>query len=112
MVMTIPASLHPAAIDLAAVLPSAARRSVEYSLTSKPDTAWPALIRFWAIGSPILPSPIKPILAIVPPIPVLAGSRRLLARRQQCKREIGAEQRNFYYNDPHVAAVDLGEQDL
>src|SRR5712672_3687649 len=99
MGVAIAASLHAAATDLAAVAPSAASRSVEYSLMSKPVTAWPALIRFCAIGSPILPSPMKPILAMIPPTPVLAGSRRLLAGRQQRQREIDDEQHNLCYHD-------------
>jgi hypothetical protein len=64
MVITSSASLHASAAEAARAPPSSASRPADAAFTSKPATAWPALTRFCAIGSPILPSPIKPIFAI------------------------------------------------
>ena len=45
----------------AASPPASASRRAASALTSKPRTAWPARTRLRAIGSPMAPSPTKPI---------------------------------------------------
>src|SRR5689334_13406098 len=61
------------AADAAASPPFAARASAAFGTRSKPATRWPAPTRLAAIGAPILPSPINPIVAIAG---LLRGSRR------------------------------------
>src|SRR5262245_51265060 len=118
MVITASASLHVSAIDCTFVPRPAASRAPASSLTSKPETAWPILIRFSAIGSPILPSPMKPTFAMAFLHP---GYRyrvrvtplfRLLARGHQRKPQIGPEQDHLHRDDPDVAAKDLRKQQL
>src|SRR5215468_4280636 len=62
--MTISLPAAAARADAAAVPPFAARRSTASDTRSKPVTRCPALTRLAAIGAPILPSPINPIVAI------------------------------------------------
>src|SRR5205823_8404435 len=113
MVITTSASLHASGTDLARVPPPTASRSAAYSLRSRPITACPALTRFWAIGNPILPSPMKPIVAIASlTFHFLGNSLRLFARCPQCKQEIHAQQRQFDHNNQKACAVDLRKQNL
>src|SRR5215471_17954875 len=113
MVITTSASLHASAIDCAFVPPPAASRAPASSLTSKPETAWPALIRFAAMDSPILPSPMKPTFAMAFLHPaIVIRSFRPLARRHQRQPEIGAEQQQLQRDEPHVAAKDLREEQI
>src|SRR5690348_8181559 len=67
MVMTISAPAQACATDGAPPPPAAARLRTEAATTSNPAIACPALRRFCAIGNPILPSPTKPICAILFP---------------------------------------------
>src|SRR5215472_1771323 len=62
--MTISLPAAAAGADAAAVPPFAARRSTASDTRSKPVTRCPAVTRLAAIGAPILPSPINPIVAI------------------------------------------------
>src|SRR5947209_419115 len=62
--MTISPAPAAAAADSAALPPFTARRSTASDTRSKPVTRCPALTRLDAIGAPILPSPINPIVAI------------------------------------------------
>src|ERR1700730_11832293 len=62
--MTISLPAAAAAADAAALPPFAARLSTAVVTRSKPVTRCPALRRLAAIGDPILPSPINPIVAI------------------------------------------------
>src|SRR5262245_1201707 len=118
MVITASASLHASAIDCTFVPPPAASRAPASSLTSKPETAWPILTRFAAMGSPILPSPIKPTFAMAFLHPWLSLPPpghflfRLLARGHHRKRQIRAEQDQLDRDDPDAAAKDLRKQQL
>src|SRR5262245_66208157 len=116
MVITASASLHVSAIDCTFVPPPAASRAPASSLTSKPETAWPILIRFSAIGSPILPSPMKPTFAMAFLHP---GYRyrvrvtplfRLLALGHQRKPQIGPAQDHLHRAAPDIAAKDVRTQ--
>src|SRR6266851_2679017 len=109
MVITVSAPAQASAAEAARAPPPVANRSVAYSLKSNPDTACPALIRFWAIGSPILPSPMKPIFAIRPS-PWMSG--RLLARGHQRETQINCEQHQLGHDHPNISAVDLRKQGL
>src|SRR5262245_64885549 len=108
MVITASASLHVSAIDCTFVPPPAASRAPASSLTSKPETAWPILIRFSAIGSPILPSPMKPTFAMAFLHP---GYRyrvrvtllfRVIARGDHRRPQIGPEQGHVRRGDRDV----------
>src|SRR5262245_23823645 len=118
MVITASASVHASAIDCTLVPPPAASRAPASSLTSKPETAWPILVKFSAMGSPLLPGPMKPTFAMAFLHP---GYRyrvrvtplfRLLARGHQRKPQIGTEQNQLHRDDPDAAAVDLRKQQL
>src|SRR6201987_5362886 len=111
MVITISASLHASASEFAWLPPLAASFSVACALRSKPATAKSALSRFWAIGSPILPNPIKPTFAMTASPPVVVSSR-LLARGHQREPQVHSEQQHVHHDDPHVSAVDLRKQKL
>src|SRR5690348_8262575 len=72
MVMTISTPLAAAFALPTACPPEAASASTCALFMSKPCTACPALMRFCAIGRPMLPRPMKPILAMCcPPTPCL-----------------------------------------
>src|SRR5712672_4397028 len=106
MVITTSAPAQACATDAAAVPPAALSLPREAATTSNPATACPAFRRFCAIGIPILPSPRKPIRAILFPAclvdlqsafagdqPVVMASRRrlslgLLARRLDGEHKI------------------------
>src|SRR5271167_5033029 len=112
MVITISASLHASTAEFARVPPSPASRSLAYSLRSKPETAWPDLTRLRAIGNPILPSPMKPIVAIAVLPLCCAASFRLFACSHQHEPQIRAEQCHLDQHNQHASAVDLRKQDL
>src|SRR5215813_5598533 len=112
MVITTSTSLHASASEFARPPPLAASLSLACSLRSKPVTASPALSRFWAIGSPILPSPMNPTFAMASSTPVVVNSSRLLARGHEREPQVDAEQQHVHYDDPHVSAVDLRKQEL
>src|SRR5260370_19747990 len=111
MVMTTSTCLHAWASEFARLPPLAASFSVACALRSKPATAKSALSRFWAIGSPILPSPMKPTFAMASSTPVVVSSR-LLARGHQREPQVNSEQQHVHHDDPHVSAVDLRKQKL
>src|SRR5262249_7135399 len=111
MVITTSASLHASASEFARLPPLAVSFSVACALRSKPVTAKSALIRFWAIGSPMLPSPMKPTFAMASSTPVVVSSR-LLARGHQREPQVHSEQQHVHHDDPHVSAVDLRKQKL
>src|SRR5581483_1255954 len=67
MVMTISAPPAAALTLAAASPPEAASASTCPLLRSKPRTEWPALMRFCAIGNPMLPRPMKPMRAMPRP---------------------------------------------
>src|SRR3954466_6468851 len=71
MVTTISTPLAAAFTLSAACPPEPANASTCALLMSKPCTAWPALTRFCAIGRPMLPRPMKPILAMCLPLRLL-----------------------------------------
>src|SRR5436309_16044377 len=73
--MTISPAPAAAAADAAALPPFTARRSTASDTRSKPVTRCPALTRLAAIGAPILPSPINPIIAIYGFLPRDAAAR-------------------------------------
>src|SRR3981189_2129809 len=107
MVITISASLHASATEFARPPPLAASFSLASAFRSKPATACPALSRFCAIGRPILPSPMKPLLPTPLPTPVVfRASRRFSAGAHRREPQIHAEQPPLYRNPPHVPAVD------
>ena len=64
MVTTTSTSLAASAAEAALVTPRASALAMLAATRSKPFTAWPFLTRLPAMGSPMLPSPMKPILAI------------------------------------------------
>ncbi len=66
MVMTTSARAAAILAVSTPVPPAAFSFSTAAWLRSTPSTVWPALIRFCAIGNPMLPSPMKPIRAIAP----------------------------------------------
>src|ERR1700757_2287466 len=111
MVTTTSTSLHASASEFARLPPLATSFSVACALRSKPVTATSALSRFWAIGSPILPSPMKPTFAMASSTPVVV-SARLLARGHQREPQVHSEQQHVHHDDPHVSAVDLRKQKL
>src|SRR6201982_2009653 len=111
MVITTSASLHASASEFARLPPLATSFSVACALRSKPVTATSALSRFWAIGSPILPSPMKPTFAMASSTPVVVSSR-LLARGHQREPQVHSEQQHVHHDDPHVSAGDLRKQKL
>src|SRR5262245_1838081 len=112
MVITTSTSLHASAIEFAPLPPLAASLSVACALRSNPVTAYSALSRFWAIGSPILPSPMNPTFAMASSTPVVVNSSRLLARGHEREPQVDAEQQHVHHDDPHVSAVDLRKQEL
>src|SRR5262249_54922967 len=75
IVMTVAAPATAATRSAAAVAPAAAARSTADATVSKARTSWPAATRLRAIGKPMFPNPIKPILA-------MSGSRILGIRRE------------------------------
>ncbi len=86
--MTISFAAAAAAADAAAVPPFAARLSTAVAMRSKPVTRCPALTRLAAIGAPILPSPINPIVAIYwfPPESAASGEAELaIADRREIR---------------------------
>src|SRR6516164_9061656 len=112
MVITTSTSLHASASEFAPLPPLASSLSVAWALRSKPVTASSALSRFWAIGSPILPSPMNPTFAMASSTPVAVNSSRLLTCGHQREPQVDAEQQHVHYDDPHVSAVDLRKQEL
>src|SRR6516225_2832956 len=112
MVITTSTSLHASASEFAPLPPLASSLSVAWALRSKPVTASSALSRFWAIGSPILPSPMNPTFAMASSTPVAVNSSRLLTCGHQREPQVDAEQQHVHHDDPHVSAVDLRKQEL
>src|SRR6516164_6117153 len=88
MVITISPAAAASAIVAAARPPCVRRVSALPATISKPVTWWPALARFAAIGAPILPSPIKPIVAIVGILRSAASGEAELAVADRCKIRI------------------------
>src|SRR5262245_37597087 len=86
MVTTTSASLTASATDAALATPRATALSMLAATMSKPFTWCPCLTRLPAMGTPMLPSPMKPILVIVlsrgsdPSPPAFASLLKLLAR--------------------------------
>ena len=64
IVTTASTPLAASAADAAAFTPRAAALSTLAAMRSKPFTSWPFLTRLPAMGSPMLPSPMKPIFAM------------------------------------------------
>src|SRR5215475_1530140 len=64
MVTTRSTSAAAAAAEASCRTPRAPARCRAAGTRSKPATAWPALTRLPAIGNPMLPKPMKPILAM------------------------------------------------
>src|SRR5215470_8260268 len=62
--MTTAASAAAAPRPAAADAPAATARSIADATISKARTSWPAATRLRAIGRPMFPNPIKPILAM------------------------------------------------
>ena len=73
MVTTASASLAASVADATLVTPRASALAMLAATRSKPFTAWPFFTRLAAMGAPMLPSPMKPILAI-------ASSRRAVGQ--------------------------------
>src|SRR5262249_19225803 len=109
MVITTSASLHASASEFARLPPLAVSFSVACALRSKPVTAKSALIRFWAIGSPMLPSPMKPTFAMASSTPVVVSSR-LLARGRRRAPKAPSEHAPLHHDTPLFSAVYLRKQ--
>src|ERR1700730_10019159 len=111
MLITTSTSLHASASEFARLPALAASFSVACALRSKPVTAKLALSRFWAIGSPILASPMTAPFAMAASTPV-GESPRPLAGGHQREPQVHSEQQHVHHDDPHVSAVDLWKQKL
>src|ERR1700738_1674018 len=104
MVITTSAPRHASGTEFARVPPPATSGSEAYSLRSNPQTVCPALTRFCAIGRPMLPRPIKPIVAITVSRPLLTGVAllRLFARSHHDQPHICAEQAELEHARQYV----------
>src|SRR5579864_7209609 len=108
MVMTTSARAA-APLAVSSLLPPAATSlATEAGLTSTPSTACPALSRFCAIGSPMLPSPINPMRAITPS----SRSKRMFLGRHQGQPQINREQPAFQQAGHHAGAKHLRENEF
>lgn len=66
MVMTTSAPSAAARAEPATVIPSARAASSEAGTRSKPRTVWPAFTRLAAMGPPMLPRPMNPMVCAIP----------------------------------------------
>ena len=64
MIATTSASLTACSMDSAALPPASTTAAVRSGDVSKPMTVYPALMRWVAIGLPMIPSPMKAIVLI------------------------------------------------
>src|SRR5262249_27620185 len=98
-------------IVFAAVPPPATSLSTWPALRSNPMTCWPALMRLSAIGSPILPRPMKPIaISVLPGDPIWLVLFGTFARRQHGQADIERDGDELPQDDYDRSAVDLREE--